>query len=461
MTQTEEKVTHGIKTLLGDPKRAIIKISVPMMIGMLVQAIYNLTDAVWVSGLGADALASIGLFFPFFMILISIGSGISIGGSSAVSRKIGMRDKISADNVAIHSILLGVVIGLVISLPFIPFLKNIFLLMIRSEPIALMSSSYGKVLFGGAVFIMLNNIFNGILRGEGDSKRAMYAMILGSGLNIILDPIFIYVFGLGVVGAAWATIISIMISTSLFSYWLFIKRDSYIDITLREFKADFEIIKEILSVGIPASLSQLSMSFSMLFLNMVIVMAGGTDGVAVFTSGWRIVMFGIIPLLGMAAGVTAVTGAAYGARDKEKLNISYLYAIKIGFLIELFIAVFVFIFAREITFIFTYSKEASRIADDLTTFLRYISPYYPTVPLGMLTSAMFQGIGKGFRSLVVTILRTLIVQVPVAYILGVTFNMGLKGVWLGIFIGNLIAVTVAFLWGRYTVHSIKFSSIKG
>jgi len=194
-----------------------------------------------------------------------------------------------------------------------------------------------------------------------------------------------------------------------------------------------------------------SMSIAMYLLNIIIIKAAGTNGVAVFTSGWRIVSIGTIPLMGVATGVTAVTGAAFGEKNPEKLKSGFLYAVKFGVLIELTVAVSSFIFAVPLSRIFTYSQDAKVIAPDLIKFLRWMAPLYPTIPFGMLTSAMFQGIGKGERALAVTILRTVILQVAVSYIFGIVLGFGLVGVFWGIITGNIIAVTIAFLWGKITI----------
>ncbi|MEA1993320.1 MAG: MATE family efflux transporter [Euryarchaeota archaeon] len=449
-----DEVTEGVKDLLGEPKKAILKISVPMMIGMFVQSLYNIADGFWVAGLGADQLAAVGLFFPFFMIIMALGAGIGVGGSSAISRRIGERNKEDADNTAVHTIILGIIIALVFSLPVLPFIDNIFNSISGDGNVGDMAADYARILFAGAVALIFSNIANAILRGEGDAKRAMYGLMLGSGLNIILDPIYIYGLDLGVVGAALATLTSMIVSSCLFIYWLFIKSDTYVDITFKDFTPNKGILKEILSVGVPSSLAQLSMSIAMVFLNKIVILAGGTDGVAVFTSGWRIVMLGVVPLIGMAVGVTAVTAAAFGAKDKEKLRTAYLYALKIGVLIELGLAVLIAIFAHQVAYIFTYSEGAARISSELVKFLRITAIFYPTVPLGMLTSAMFRGVAEGTRSLIVTILRTVIFQLPVVYLLGITFGFGLSGIWWGIVLGNALAVSITFLWGRVTIDEV-------
>lgn len=450
----KKHMTRGVRNLLGDPKKAIVKLALPMMIGMIFQTLYNIADGIWVAGLGVNQLAAVGLFFPFFIVILALGAGVGIGGSSAISRRIGEKNKKEADNTAIHTILLGIIIALGISLPLLPFLERIFISFSGNEQVGRMAAEYARVLFGGAVILIFSNVANAILRGEGDTRRAMYALVFGSLLNIILDPIYIYVLDMGVVGAAWATLTSMIASASLFLYWLFIKRDTYLDLGKDDFHPSKKVLREILRVGIPASVAQLSMSLSMILINVIVIQTGGTDGVAVFTSGWRIIMLGIIPLIGMAMAVTSVTGAAFGAQDKEKLNIAWLYAIKIGVLTELAIGVAIAIFASQVAYLFSYSEGGARIWDDLVRLLRLTAPLYPTIPLGMLTSSMFQGIGKGKQALTVTILRTVILQVPGAYLLGIMFSLGLTGVWMGLVIGNIIAVSVSFLWGRKTVNGI-------
>ncbi|MGD9347425.1 MAG: MATE family efflux transporter [Candidatus Aminicenantes bacterium] len=451
---SDKYMTKGVKILLGDPKKAILKLSAPMMLAMLLQALYNIADGIWVAGLGADQLAAVGLFFPFFIIIIALGAGIGVGGSSAISRRIGEGNKKVAENTAAHTILFAIGVAIVISIAALPFTGSLFRSLSGNGEVGRMAADYARILFAGAPILVFSHIAGAILRGEGAAKQAMYGLAVGSCLNIVLDPLFIYGFKLGVLGAAWATLISIAISAGLFSYWLFIQKKIYLRIKFTGFKPDMGILREILSVGFPSSLAQLSMSAAMIMLNIVVIQAGGTDGVAVFTSGWRIVMLGTIPLLGMATGVVAVTGAAFGAKNKEKLRTAYLYAVKIGILIELSVGILVAIFAGPISYIFSYSEGSSRIQAELTLFLRIVAILYPTVPLGMLTSAMFRGIGKGTRSLIVTILRTIILQVPISYLLGITFGLGLNGVWIGIVTANLIAVSITFSWGKYTVEHV-------
>lgn len=387
--------------------------------------------------------------------IISLSAGLGIGASSAIARRIGARDKRGADNVAVHSLILTLIVGVGITLLTFPTIETLLMAMgARGKAIEL-ALEYSRVLLAGAIVIVFNNVGNGILRGEGDANRAMYAMILGSGLNIVLDPVFIYTLGFGVVGAAYATLLSMIITSLFMAYWLFIKRDTYVEITFNDFFPSREILKDILRVGVPASLAQLTMSIAMFFLNRVAIMAGGENGVAVFTSAWRVTMLGIVPILGMASATTAVTGAAYGERNIQKLETAYLYAIKLAFAIELGVVAFIMLFAPQVSYLFTYSESALVIKEELIKAFRTLPIFLVLTPFGMMTSAMFQGIGEGEKSLVLTILRTVIMQVGFAYFFALYMDFGLRGVWIGIVLGNMTAAIIGFSWERVRIRHLK------
>ena len=449
----EINLTRGVRTLTGDPKKAIISLSIPMMLAMSIQVIYNLVDAIWVSGLGADALSAVGFFFPFMFLIMGLSNGIGIGASSAISRRIGAKDKDGADAVSIHALLLTLLVAMVITIPAFLLAPTIFDAL-GADDVLDLTVAYARVLFAGTIIIFFMNVTNNILRGEGDTKRAMYAIVVGSVLNIILDPIFIYVLDQGVAGAAQATLLSIAISALLIAYWLFFKRDTYVSIHFRAFSYSQHTLWEILRVGIPASFQQMSMSLSMLVLNGIVVVIAGSDGVAVYSTGWRVVSLAIVPLLGIATSVTAVTGAAYGMKAYDKLDAAHLYAVVTGLKIELVLAALTFIFAPQIASVFTQSEAAAHLAPDIATFLRIICIFYPTTSFGMQSSAMFQGTGNGTKALIATVFRSIIATLPVAYFLGIVVRWGLLGVWSGIVIGNVIGSIAIYAWSRHYIRSL-------
>ncbi|MCJ7582157.1 MAG: MATE family efflux transporter, partial [Candidatus Aminicenantes bacterium] len=215
--------TKGVETLLGNPRKAIIKLSFPMIIALSVHTLYTFIDALWVSGLGADALSAVGFFFPFLFMILALATGIGVGGSSAISRRIGAKDKLGADLVGTHTFVFMIFTAFAVTVPLFLAAPSIFTAM-GAGHVASTAASYGRILFAGAVIFFFSNVAIAIMRAEGDVKRAMYAMLLGAGLNIILDPIFIYVLDLGVPGAAWATLVSLFVSSTFLFRWLFIKK---------------------------------------------------------------------------------------------------------------------------------------------------------------------------------------------------------------------------------------------
>ena len=250
--EAAEATTKGVDTLLGNPKRAIIKLSLPMIVAMSVHTLYSFVDGLWVAGLGPEALSAVGFTFPFFFMLMALAAGIGTGGAAALSRMIGARDKQGADAVATHTMVLMLIGSLIVALPFFIFAPSIFL-HLGAGPVAELAGHYARIIFAGTLLIFFGQVAAALLRGEGDVKRAMVVMMISSGLNIILDPIFIYLLGLGVAGAAWATLVSICFSSGFLFYVYFIKRDTFVDIRLRGFRFRRVILADIMRVGIPAS----------------------------------------------------------------------------------------------------------------------------------------------------------------------------------------------------------------
>jgi putative MATE family efflux protein len=413
--------TKGVETLLGDPKKAIIKLSIPTIAAVLSHTIYNLTDAVWVSGKGPASLSAVGFTFPFLWMTMAIGNGIGIGSGAAISRRIGARDKSGADSVATHAMVIMLIIVFLFSAAMIYVARPLMQLMGAGEALDL-SVTYARIMFAGLILLFFMQTASAILRSEGDAKRAMYVMLAGSLINMILDPIFIYTFGLGVAGAAWASLLSMFIVALIAFYWLFVEKKTFVSFKFRGFRFDKKILVDIGKVGIPASISQMSMALMAFALTKIVAIIGGPDGVAVYTTGWRVATLATLPMLGVASAVTAVAGAAFGARDYKKMEISYLFALKAGVLVECVLAVLTFLFASQITWIFTWSEDTARIIGDLTQLLRVVWIFFPTVAFGMLSSAMFQGAGKGMTALIMTVLRTLVFTVPFVWFFGIVLD---------------------------------------
>ncbi|MCX7654214.1 MAG: MATE family efflux transporter [Fervidobacterium sp.] len=445
----------SLDLLLGDYKKAIVRLSIPNMISMLVQTIYNLVDAIWVAGLGTVDLAAMGFFFPIFMIVMSIATGITIGTSSAISRKIGAKDYNSARSIAEHSLLLALIIGIFTMVFGILSLKTVLIGIGATGQALEKAYEYGFIIYIFTLPLMFNNTAIGILRGEGDSKRPMYAVISSSILNIVLDPIFIYTFKLGISGAAWATGVSILFAFFILSYLLFVSKNTFLRISFKNFSYNSLFIKDTFFVGFPTALAQITMSVAIYVLNIFVAKVGGNTGIATFTAAWRIINLGTLTIIGISSAVTSVTGVAYGAKDIARLKNSLTYAIRFGEIFGISIMVLIFVFARPLAFLFSYTKSSTSLLENIAQALRILCLFLPGTPFGMLTSGMFQGIGQGFKSLATTILRTMVFQIFWTWIFVDVFKIGLSGVWWGIVVGNATASMVTYSWGKITIEKLK------
>jgi putative MATE family efflux protein len=420
---------------------------------MLLIMAYNLADSIWVAGLGPEALAALGFTTPIFMIVIGLGNGLVAGATSLIARSIGAGNKKKADNAAIHSIILALSISAVSTIIVLIFLSNILLAMGAGETLSL-ALQYGEIIFGGLIFFIFSSVASGILRAEGDVKRPMYAMAATAILNIILDPIFIYYFGWGIAGAAWATIFSSSIACALMIYWMLFK-DTYISFSRNKFRADWNVVGDILMVGLPASAESFVMSLLGMVLNLILVITGGAAAVAVYTAGWRVVMMVMIIPIGIGTAAIAVAGAAFGARNYENLKTALRYASRLGFGIAIVIGILLYIFSDFIASIFTYSPQTAYLAPQIASFIQVMVLFFIPIPLGITASAVFQGVGKGFTSLILTVLRELAFIALFAYLFAFIFNFGSEGVWWGLVVGSAIGCALAYAWANIYVNRLK------
>ena len=449
----EKETNEGIALLMGDPKKAIVKLSGPMIVAMFLMSTYNIVNAIWVAGLGSDALAAVGFITPLFMILIGIGSGLGAGVASVISRRIGAKDKKGADNAAVHALLITLIISVVCTVPLILLIGPIVNLFGAGDTAGL-AIEYGQVVFLGMVLILFTNIGYAILRAEGDAKRAMYVMAVSSVLNMILDPLLIYTAGMGIAGAAWGMIISLIVVSIVLLYWFIVKRDTYVTISFSAFSWDRKTIRDILGVGLPASTEFLLMAILAIFINGLLVATAGTDAVAVYTAGWRVVFFAVIPLIAIGTSVISVAGAAYGARNYARIRTTHTFSITLGIAISLVISALTFIFAKQIAVIFTYSADSAHLAPEIAAFLATMCFIYPFIPPGIMSGSIFQATGKGMTSLAITVLRNLAFIAIFAYLFGIVLGFGEHGVWWGIVAGDIIGGTVAYLWARAYISAL-------
>lgn len=433
----------NIEMITGDPKKAINKLSLPIIASMFLIFANNIIDSIWVAGLGAEPLAALGYITPLFMILVGFGNGIGAGGNSLISRYIGAEDRTSANNAAIHNLILSIIVSIVISILFIAFMEPLLNMMGASSVIDY-AMEYGFIIFIWTFALLMPPIVGGAFRAEGDIKRATVPIALAAIINMILDPIFIYTLNMGIAGAAWATALGPFISLLLMFYWIFVKKDTYLSYNMNDFTNDWKMYKDILVVGIPASLEQLVLSVLTIFVNYMLTIVSGPVSVAVYTAGWRIINIGMLPAIGVGTAAISVAGVAFGAKKYENLRVTARYAVKVALIASIIVCIILNVFANQIAFIFSYSENSAQLEPLIASFLQIMCLFILYVPFGASAGNVFQGVGKGTISFILTTFREFILVLIFAYLLGFVFNMGEFGIYCGMLLGGGIGSLICY-----------------
>lgn len=445
----------NVELMRGKPEIAVKKLAIPIMISMILTALYNIIDGIWVAGLGPTAIAGIGFVTPIFMVLNGASVGLGNGATSSIARFIGAKNHEMANKSATHSLFIFLIASIILTV----------ILLLVQEPLLISYGATGQTLneaiayatpmFLGLIAFMFSNGCSGILRGEGDMKRAMYVVVATVILNAILDPLFIYTLGLGSAGASLATITSSAISALIMLYWILIKKDTYVNVNLKTFKFDTKLTKDILKVGIPSSLDMLIMAIAMSIYLIVISQVGGDYGIAAFTSGQRLYLFAIMPLTAIGSAVIAVSGSAYGAKNGDYLSRAHKYGSKFGLALGTVITLILVIFATPLSTIFAYTPETANLVPGIVLYLQVACPTLILTGIGIPSSFFYQGIGKGTYSLMFTILREIIFVVPLIFLFVYIFHLDLLGIWLGLCIGRALASIINYAFARYEVKRTR------
>ncbi len=430
-------------TLGNEPiGKLLVKQAVPASIGILVMSLNILVDTIFVGNwIGSIAIAAINVVLPVSFFIAALGMAIGIGGSSIISRALGAGHKENAfrtfGNQITFTLLVTVsmvTLGLIFVDTLIPAFGgkgDIF------EP----AKIYYTIILYGIPFLALSMMANTVIRAEGKPKFAMVAMIIPSVTNLVMDYILIYVFDMGMQGAAWASTISYIFCFAYIT-WFFLSPNSELKINWHHFRFKGIILRETSSLGFVTLARQAVVSITYLIMNNILFDFGGEDAVTVYAIIGRMLMFALFPVLGMTQGFLPVAGYNYGAanwaRVRESINKAILYASALALL------VFggIMLFSEDIVKIFTSNPQ---VIADTPSAMRWVFAATPIVALQLIGSAYFQAIGKAVPALLLTLSRQGFFFIPLVFILPVYF--GQMGVWMAFPLADLLStlVTAYFL----------------
>jgi len=452
MKNTDQRKTP-LESFLKNPSKSMWSLAIPIMVGMGIQTLYTIIDMIFIGRLGGNAIAAVAFNMPIFFLVMGLSFGLGNGVTASIARFIGADDKVNADNSAEHAVVIALLISAILTSLGLIYGEQILAFMGCTQEVLPQAWSYLRVSCYGISFGVFSGFFRSILAGEGEMKLPMIIAGLGTILNTILDPIFIFYLDYGVVGAAWATTVSQIIVWFIFVYMLFIKHHTYIKFKLKDFSLSTYIIFDIIKVGIPVSMSMVVMAIGQLVFNRLLVNYS-TNAVAAYQIGGRIDMLVFLPIFGIASALTTMVGMFYGANEISKIRLISWYGIKSSLIITSICSVILYIFAPIVISIFTADPLIQRISID---YLRIISILFPFISIGLTIGRILQGLGQGMPSLIITTIRVIGVAGPLAYYFTFIQNRPVEWIWYSMFISGIFATIISIVWVINTFRKLSIA----
>ncbi len=420
----------------------LLKMGIPAAVGMLVNALYNVVDTIFVGhGVGPLAIAALSIVFPLQMIVSAVAQALGIGAASIVSRRLGeKRPDAAAAAMGTAYAAVMLVTAVLVALVFL-FTRPILAFFGASETIMPYALSYTRIVAAGFFFFSMSMCASNLIRAEGNAKASMLGMLLGAGLNTILDPIFIFGFGMGVEGAAVATVISQVVSCAyLFS--LYFRKKSHVPIGVADLRIEPSVLRDEALLGVPAFVQSAGMSLLALLINTTLGRYGGDLAITTYGMNHKILSIVIMPILGIIQGFQPIAGYNYGAKRFDRVRQSLKTTVLTALAVSLAGYAFMMLAPRAAIGLFT--ADAELIASSARV-LRVMVLFIPLASLQITGSTYFQAVGKKTQSMMLGLSRQFLLLIPIVLILPLL--IGVDGVWLAFPIADLAstALTLALL----------------
>ncbi len=423
--------------------RLILSMSMPAMVSMLVQALYNVVDSIFVAMESQKALSAVSIAFPIQMLMVSVSVGTGVGVASLISRLLGAKDQKRADMAANHGIALSV-IGWIIFLFIGLFGSRVFAeIFTTDKEVVSMCTWYLIICCTMSIGAFLSIVGGRLLQATGDMIHPMTTQLVGAVVNIVLDPILIFgMFGMphfGIAGAALATVLGQIVSGIYIMYVLY-KKEHTVTINMKGFRFNSTILKEIFIVGVPSMIMQAIGSFLVTGLNFILAKFS-LVAVSVLGIYYKLQSFIFMPVFGLSQGTLPVIGYNYGAKIKKRMFEALKVSCMISFCIMLFGTFLFQVFPEFFLKLFNADAEMMQIG---VQALKTISLSFVLAAFGIMFGTFFQSIGDGFKSMIISFLRQLIVLLPCAYVLANKY--GVNAFWYAFVIAEGVSFIVCIVW---------------
>ena len=439
---------------VGSISSHIKRIAIPTSIGFLFNTLFNVVDTIFAGQISTDALSGLTLSFPIFFIIIAIASGFGNGLTALISVALGKKEIHDFHKLILNALLISGVFGLL----FIFVLPNVISPLFEFAGASGVALQYGldytQTIFIGAIFFVLNFVFNAILSSQGNTKPFRNYLVIGFFLNLILDPLFILGwFGLpklGTQGVALATIL-VQAFGSLYMGYHVLKSELF-NIKKMTFKdTSPKVMKDIFVQGIPSSLNLAAIAIGVFIINYYVLLYGGDVSVASYGAALRIQQVALLPSLGLNVAIITIIGQNLGANQFDRMNETKKTALKMGLFLVITGGLIVFIFAPQLMSIFNSNPDVISVG---SRYLRIDTIGFVTYLIINVNTSVLQGIKKPLFALLIGIIRQLLPLI-VFPLLSTTFQLGLDGVWIGIVVINWLATFILIFVANYIFKNIK------
>ena len=429
----------------GSIRRAVFMLSVPMILEMMMESVFAVVDIYFVSKVSVNAVATIGLTESVITLVYAVAIGLSMAATAVVARRVGEKDLHGASQAAVQAIFLGISVAAVVSVIGIVYPKEILGLMGAEPDLIEEGFGYTRVLLGGNVTIMLLFLINAIFRGAGDASVAMWTLVLSNGLNIILDPMFIFGFGpipaYGVQGAAIATTIgrgtAVVFQLAILFYgW------SRIKITLKDLVIRAKVMLNLIKVSLGGIGQFLIGTSSWIFL-MRIMSEFGSEVLAGYTIAIRVMMFTLMPAWGMSNAAATLVGQNLGANQPQRAEDSVWKTGKYTAIFMAIVSIAYLLFAKTIIGWFTNEVE---VIQNGALCLQIIAAGYIFYAYGMVIIQSFNGSGDTKTPTYINFICFWLFQLPFAYLVSITLDFGPKGVFWAITLAEVSIAIIGIIW---------------
>ncbi|MGL4358607.1 MATE family efflux transporter [Cetobacterium sp.] len=426
----------------GDIKKLLVKYSIPAIISMLVSALYNVVDRIFIGNMkdvGALAITGVGITMPIVTIALAFSMLIGIGATANISIKLGEKRKDSAEKIMGNIITLSIILGLVITILGSVYKDPILKAFGASESTLKYAREYITIILYGTVFNIMGYALNSTIRADGNPKICSAIMVISCFVNIILDPIFIFTFGLGIKGAAIATVLS-QVMTAILSFAYYMSKKSNLKIKKSNLALDKDIVKLILAIGISPFTMQLATSMVQVVNNNALKLHGGDLAIGAMATVNAVALLCFMPVYGISQGAQPIIGYNFGAKQYKRMEEAYKIATWSGIIIFGVALFLVEVFPSTIVGLFNKNPDIMAIS---IHGMRIYLMAMPSIAIGMAGSNYFLAIGEGKAAMFLSLLRQVILLIPLIMIFSRMY--GLTGIWLAQPICDLIAAIVTMI----------------